>query len=621
MSLPVALTDWRPHDTVQQSIILGVQSFGSVSAGRLFQQLIGLHANSILPQRSSESAIVDNKSILCDSSGVFFPSASTFRQCLDIVATHLRQYASASRAEINFVVCALKLGYGDRSYESWTEGLHDNLITKAMLGLLSTEWNLSSSSVFELITAIGPGAEAKLVLPSAAGSRPGQTSSQTYIWQQDAPRYRNDWDIYTWQPHTSAPQSSTAKLLTINVDPDGTKSILVFEKASDLTTFYQTRNLLRINRQLVLSPGVMATIVLNRMILNATVTVLTNCRKEVQQMKYVGRRDPTASKFRFLAHLEDHRLIAARAVENTKSGLEELGIAIDAELTHVNSTTVDTRPCKQYVEDLGIDAAFLEQELEKAGRELASVQEMIIDHLHLVSSRRNYILTLVAAIYIPLTFVTSLFGMNMSPPKAFTLDSSVDASLGTNSSLLSLPPAALLAAINDSGTLTWSWSTFAAFSCTLLLTVPLALTKGAFVPILLRFFVRTRHRAPWKPIIFVTLPIVFVLTYIVLPNYGGQLGYYTSIATNVVLFVVMLIYAALLHKGRVSSEKYGFSFWFVALCIFVAHWVGWWLLPLDYRIFWPVLLPGWIFALWPFIETDIMRVRRMLGSRFEFWME
>jgi hypothetical protein len=83
--------------------------------------------------------------------------------------------------------------------------------------------------------------------------------------------------------------------------------------------------------------------------------------------------------------------------------------------------------------------------------------------LAITQGQRNFFLTILAAVYLPLFFVTSLFGMNMNTT---TPEGRVDFSEFTNSTLAHLPgnlansTEALISTISASGFLTWGWKTF-----------------------------------------------------------------------------------------------------------------------------------------------------------------
>jgi hypothetical protein len=136
------------------------------------------------------------------------------------------------------------------------------------------------------------------------------------------------------------------------------------------------------------------------------------------------------------------------------------------------------QPFNDRIVELRGDLEFIRTELVKAGKGIQRLQKMIREHLDLTQVRHNQILTMVAAVYIPLSFTTSLFGMNMAAPApigegAFPMS--------TNQTLAGLSPGvrgstiAIVTAIESSGPLTWEWKKFGIVAGTLFLTLPLSL--------------------------------------------------------------------------------------------------------------------------------------------------
>lgn len=135
------------------------------------------------------------------------------------------------------------------------------------------------------------------------------------------------------------------------------------------------------------------------------------------------------------------------------------------------------QPFNDRIVELRGDLEFIRTELVKAGK-IQRLQKMIREHLDLTQVRHNQILTMVAAVYIPLSFTTSLFGMNMAAPAPIGEGAF---SMSTNQTLAGLSPGvrgstiAIVTAIESSGPLTWEWKKFGIVAGTLFLTLPLSL--------------------------------------------------------------------------------------------------------------------------------------------------
>lgn len=136
------------------------------------------------------------------------------------------------------------------------------------------------------------------------------------------------------------------------------------------------------------------------------------------------------------------------------------------------------QPFNDRIVELRGDLEFIRTELVKAGKGIQRLQKMIREHLDLTQVRRNQVFTMVAAVYLPLSFTTSLFGMNMAAPAPIGEGAF---SMSTNQTLAGLSPGvrgstiAIVTAIESSGPLTWEWKKFGIAAGTLFLTLPLSL--------------------------------------------------------------------------------------------------------------------------------------------------
>jgi hypothetical protein len=133
------------------------------------------------------------------------------------------------------------------------------------------------------------------------------------------------------------------------------------------------------------------------------------------------------------------------------------------------------------LETLQGDLRYFRDQFTRIAAEIKELQQTIHEHLHLTQNRRNFILTVLAAVYLPLSFATSFFGMNIStatPPSPqgfFNWTASwieylpVDTQNSTK---------ALVSTIGSSEALNHSRKTFAITAACLLVTLPLSLTIG-----------------------------------------------------------------------------------------------------------------------------------------------
>ncbi|KAK7973805.1 hypothetical protein PG989_015653 [Apiospora arundinis] len=137
--------------------------------------------------------------------------------------------------------------------------------------------------------------------------------------------------------------------------------------------------------------------------------------------------------------------------------------------------------CRQRLDLLKKDLQYLDQELEKLRGNIRKDKDMLRQHLQLSSDMTGFRLTLLAGIFLPLSFTTSIFGMNIqnTPQEGLQLLSNF-----TNETLTGLSvnvrnsTQALVTSVANSGPLTYDWTTFAITSICVLATLPFTLTIG-----------------------------------------------------------------------------------------------------------------------------------------------
>jgi len=180
------------------------------------------------------------------------------------------------------------------------------------------------------------------------------------------------------------------------------------------------------------------------------------------------------------------------------------------------------KPFEDRAAELKADLDFICDELVEMEGVISKVKHTLYEHQALTHDRRNFILTSLAAVFLPLSFASTFFGMNMntmtsSGPKGF--------SNWTNSWIEESPAdmqnstRALASTIGTSGTLTYSWTTYIITAICLVFTLPLSLTIGSIV--------RTTYRSTayyvtyWRG--FAVFPSFM---FIFLSVFGEDLGYY-----------------------------------------------------------------------------------------------
>lgn len=207
------------------------------------------------------------------------------------------------------------------------------------------------------------------------------------------------------------------------------------------------------------------------------------------------------------------------------------------------------------------DLDFFRDQFPRVGKEIKELQQTLHEHLNMTHNRRNFILTIIAAVYLPLSFAATFFGMNINT----TTSASPQGFSNWTASWIENSPAdiqnstkALVSTVGSSGPLSYSWKTFIITAACLLVSIPLSLTIGG----LLRLAYRgtTYYVTYWR--IFAVFPSVAFIFYSIFGNspWLPFANAYISLTCNLFLliFVVLRIYQA----GRGNK---GLNYWLVML--------------------------------------------------------
>jgi hypothetical protein len=187
---------------------------------------------------------------------------------------------------------------------------------------------------------------------------------------------------------------------------------------------------------------------------------------------------------KYLLHLKD-------VVESSLSGVEH-GLVVITSLLEWNKERVDqntddsmaSNQIKLDFKVLDSDLTFLKAQLNGILKNIEQDEALLRNRFQLTQDSRLFRLTVFAGIFLPLSFTTSIFGMNMNSdtpngPEGF--------SDWTTESLNGLAPETrnmteiLASTALTSQTLSYPWKTFAITSACLLMTLPFSLAIGAIL--------------------------------------------------------------------------------------------------------------------------------------------
>lgn len=188
------------------------------------------------------------------------------------------------------------------------------------------------------------------------------------------------------------------------------------------------------------------------------------------------------------------------------------------------------------------DLDFFRDQFPKVGKEIKELQQTLHEHLNMTHNRRNFILTIIAAVYLPLSFAATLFGMNINNststgPQGFSnwTASWIDSSPAE----IQNSTKALVSTVGSSGPLTYSWKTFIITAACLLVSIPFSLTIGGILRLAYRG--TTYYVTYWR--VFAVFPSVAFIFLSIFGNTPPLANNWLFLACNLLLFAFMAIRA------------------------------------------------------------------------------
>lgn len=253
------------------------------------------------------------------------------------------------------------------------------------------------------------------------------------------------------------------------------------------------------------------------------------------------------------------------------------------------SKWIDTQPMSQplwyagesfqnRLATLKCDLDFFHDQFIEVGKEVKELQQTLHEHLDLTHNRRNFIITIVAAVYLPLSFTATFFGMNINTmtsagPEGFSnwTTSWIDSSPAD----IQNATKALVSTAGSSGVLSYSWNTIIISAACLVSTLPLSLTIGG---ILRQAYRSANYYATyWR--IFAVFPSLAFIYFSV----SGPL-IIMSLICNILLLILVGLKS---YQAWVSGQK--LYFW-IATWTFTSTSFS-----LTFVTSYPVMLIPWLF--------------------------
>lgn len=402
--------------------------------------------------------------------------------------------------------------------------LRNDVPRKALVYLLS-QIGAESGQSFHLpdpvVREIAQAEEPKYTIPRfELPSRKSQDSQATTAveqeqltwtlkWQSVTPagdslRYRNEIESYIWQPFCKPPSPTYVKIFVFNkAAPSNIRVVLFFGSIKSLETFRQERTAcadifngtekvaFRLAHQIYGA---------YRVALSDMMAFLQMMADEIFAMIFKGRASPSRLKVQHLLHMNDCGEKAIQDMTRNLSHLDEWEHIVKSLLTPFENptsveNTTDGKHLETAIETLRSDLGYVLSKLESMEPELSALQREIESQNSLKSP--NFALNTLAAIYVPLAFVTSFLGMNVteSPVKKWL-------SPNVPSNGQDAPTQRL-----------WDMRWFAVLSAPLLLgTILLPLLAG---PVVRWTFQKYDKLGIFWRVIFMLIPTVYLILYYV----------------------------------------------------------------------------------------------------------
>lgn len=212
------------------------------------------------------------------------------------------------------------------------------------------------------------------------------------------------------------------------------------------------------------------------------------------------------------------------------------------------------------------DLEFFRDQFLKVGNEIKELQQTLDKHLDMTHNRRNFILTIIAAVYLPLSFAATLFGMNINT----TTSESPQGFSNWTASWIESSPAdiqnstkALVSTVGSSGPRSFSWKTFIITAACLLMSIPLSLTIGGLLRLAYR--VTTYYVIYWR--VFAIFPSAAFIFCSVCGGFVMEsvLTRYLSLTCNLLLLLFVFHRVRVLHYWLVvmipTPALVFFNFW------------------------------------------------------------
>ncbi|CAH0054259.1 unnamed protein product, partial [Clonostachys solani] len=307
-------------------------------------------------------------------------------------------------------------------------------------------------------------------------------------WQHILKPYKSDFGVYISEPEKSSPFCEYA---LINYQPlashcEQARLLIQFRSSNSIEKFStfleKSRKPTCGNEdQETSAPGEWCTekevlsciMCVFQVMRSDTVKFIQSFHKELIRMRETIRLTPSSSKMKYLLHLEDCLRTNLQGIEHGMTTLRTLQVWRNPD-----------EEVKNQLDTMRRDLEFVKTQMGTLLDNVKRNEEVLRQRFQVVQDLRLFRLTILAAIFLPLSFTTSFFGMNIESP---AVEGPSGFSNWAKSQLEGLSPELrnstelLTSTIGMSGSLNFNWRIFGIVSGCLLLTLPISLAIGSIL--------------------------------------------------------------------------------------------------------------------------------------------
>ncbi|KAK4542863.1 hypothetical protein LTR36_006052 [Oleoguttula mirabilis] len=332
-------------------------------------------------------------------------------------------------------------------------------------------------------------------------------------WLGDVPPYSNDVDVYVWEPFKDRPPRDYIRLVALGQTKFNERKIVAIASSSKLLARLAMQPM-RPDRKTVAMPGVDAQIFrlvtsIYQVIRSDVMYFLTQATARVADIDMQSRSNPSGWKIHLLLHLQECHIQTAQqcdaAVETVQMLTACIHLPCEAKDAALYEHLEDLRECRS-------DLEYIAAQLRAKADAITPLKKLVREQMDLVHNYRNTVIAVLVALYVPISFVSSFLGMNITDRSTghyWRNVTSVDLSANvTQRAAQSGDYIAGFIASNQPNPKTWSLTSFWASAFPLAFgTIVIPILAGPTFRQLAQF--AKRHRTWWRVVVmFLILGIV-----------------------------------------------------------------------------------------------------------------